>query len=126
MAVQLEHVAKWERDRWNRHGDSDRWPDGYPYPRTCSYCGGAHPDDVVALVKAGWEVESTTKYYKRYLHPPGWREHLRRTLAVIRAGLLEGESHQSSPISPVPPVKVYVMHFSQEQIDAFNAAVKME
>ena len=69
-------------------------------PRTCSYCGGIHPDDAVALVKAGWRVEPTTKGYKRYLAPP------------------EGRPH------PVPPVKLYVQHFDAAQVAAFNDALR--
>lgn len=106
----LRMRARWERGRWGlvvrarwwwlrvtgRMEGGIRWPGG-PKPRTCSYCGGVHPDDAVSLLKAGWHVEGTDKSYKRYLNPP------------------------SGP-GPVPPVKVYVQHFGHEQIAAFNAA----
>lgn len=71
------------------------WRLGVP-PRTCSFCGGAHPDDVNALLREGWLVDPTDKHYKRYLAEPDGTQ-------------------------PVPPVKVYTMHFTAEQVTEFNA-----
>lgn len=68
-------------------------------PRTCSYCGGVHPDDAIRLHEEGWIVESTTKNYKFYLKPPG-------------AGW-----------APVPPVKVYLAHFDSPAIKRANIAL---
>lgn len=129
MPAQLDHVCVWHDDRWSRRrtwidwlrnrlsavgrwretvgtptptcrsSGGIFWPEGEPRPRTCSYCGGAHPDDAIALIMRGWEVETTGKSYKLYLRPPG-------------------------PRSPVPPVKVYTYHFDQRQADAFTAALR--
>jgi len=121
MAVQLEHVARWETDRWSRPGE--RWPEGSKPPRTCSYCGGVHPDDAIGLVEAGWEVEKTGKIYKRYLHPPGYGRHVKKLMALLREDMLEGDSQEPEFVGPSLPVKLYVMHFDQEQVERFNAAV---
>lgn len=90
-------------------------------PRTCSFCGGAHPDDIVALLRAGWEVEGTSKSYKRYLEPPGHRRYMDEIMA--HRGTADGAAPRPRYPSPVPPVKVYVQHFSEEQIAAFNSAL---
>lgn len=66
------------------------------YPRTCTFCGGVHPEDAIALLYEGWSVDRTGKVYKRYLNPPGWH--------------------------PTPPVKLYTWHFSESDITRFNAA----
>ena len=94
------------------------WPWGFAKPRTCSYCGGVHPDDALALLKAGWEVDTTTKSYKRYLEPPGYAEFTKRLVENIHMGMNERIPHIESP---VPPVTLYVYHFSPKQIEAFNA-----
>ena len=102
----MEYHDSWTTYRWGPHYKA-RWPEGwaagqrilYDKPRTCSYCGGAHPDDVIALMERGWWVEATDKNYKRYLHAP--------------SGLPE----------PSPPVKIYVQHFSEAQVDRFNKII---
>lgn len=76
------------------------WSYGGEQPRTCSFCGGVHPEDAIALIVSGWRVGGTDKSYKRYIEPP------------------LGQPH------PVPPVKVYAQHFTPEQVDAFNAALR--
>lgn len=117
-----KHAAEsdwWERGRWASTKDQadaevaefmERNPNGSignvfwewgEEPRTCSFCGGIHPDDAARLIREGWCVDPTTKSYKRYLEPPKRRQ----------GGL-------------IPPVKVYVQHFSIDQIDVFNAALK--
>lgn len=119
MMTPGEDVDAWERGRWaanqaeadaevaefmaahpngGHHGQFWRWPG--EQPRTCSYCGGIHPDDATALVAAGWRAEGTDKSYKRYMEPPS------------------GDGHIS------PPVKLYVQHFDAEQRDAFNRALR--
>jgi hypothetical protein len=152
MAIQVAHRPRWRRNTWTRRAilldrirnDWNRWLDrleqrgwslprrrrvyggtrwpGGPRPRTCSYCGSAHPDDAIRMVLAGWDVEATTKSYKRYLHPPGWAEARRRWHVAVRAGVDPVESF-GGPASPVPPVKVYVTHFNDTQRQAFNAAL---
>jgi len=94
------------------------WPWGFKKPRTCSYCGGIHPDDALRLLKEGWEVDTTTKTYKRYMDPPGYAEYIQKFTANIRKCIDVLIPHIESP---VPPVKLYVYHFSQKQIEAFNA-----
>lgn len=87
----------WNENRWGER-DSDKWPEGFPKPRTCSFCGSVHPDDLLALVKAGWTCEMSTKRYKSYWHPP------------------KGQV--------IPPVKLYSNHVTQEQAKELNAALK--
>lgn len=99
------------------------WCYGGEQPRTCSFCGGIHPDDAVRLLREGWEVGVTTKGYKRYLEPPGSGQQHEALMDWLSTGR-EGEAPKERHPSPVPPVKVYVQHFSQEQIDAFNAALR--
>ena len=89
-------------------------------PRTCSFCGGGHPDDLTDLIRAGWEIGPTDKGYKHYLEPPGFMEYLREAWSVVVG---QASPKLQYPL-PVPPVKLYVQHFSPEQIAAFNAAVK--
>ncbi len=91
-------------------------------PRNCSFCGGGHPDDLIALIRAGWEMEPTDKGYKRYVNPPGHREYMKELLAYI--GAVGSEYPKPRYPSPVPPVKLYVYHFGPEQIAAFNQALK--
>lgn len=136
-------LDSWETDRWtkdraaveakqkaedearpsgniHRGPHNDLWIDESDVPRTCSFCGGIHPDDAIALVKSGWEVEATGKNYKRYLHPKGYGKNCEAVIARIKNTELPWPEFWN----PVPPVKLYTMHFNQEQIDAFNAAIK--
>lgn len=39
------------------------------HDRTCSYCGGLHPDDFIRRVQEGEEVVPTDKNYKAYVGP---------------------------------------------------------
>jgi hypothetical protein len=116
----------WNVERGRYYGGTF-WPGG-PKPRTCSYCGGVNPDDAVELIRNGWEVEPTTKGYKRYLHPPGYAAGLRamsQSFQIRGDGrqAVEDEVFRTAVRSPVPPVKVYTYHFDQAQIEAFNAAI---
>ncbi len=99
--------ALWERG-W--HGLRNRLPNPYQggtqwrwprAPRTCSFCGCAHPDDVIQLLEEGWRLERTTKGYKHYVEPP-----------------------RSSGWSPVPPVKLYGARVSEAQVDRINVAMR--
>lgn len=65
-------------------------------PRTCSFCGSIHPDDAVTLLREGWRVRVTHRPDMRYLEPPTDRP----------------------PLSP--PVQLYVVHFSDEQVFTFD------
>ena len=95
-------IHDWLRDKFDQHYfGGTRWDGRYPKPRTCSYCGSAHPDDVVALLKKGWlPEEAIGKNYKIYINVP----------VGVR--------------SPVPPVKLYLQHCSRQQIQALRSAEK--
>lgn len=97
------------------------WDYGGEQPRTCSFCGGVHPDDAIALIEAGWTVDCTTKAYKRYLEPPGYHDYM---LRIQAAGWNVERAGEPRVESPVPPVKLYVQHFNAEQIARFNAALQ--
>lgn len=135
-----EGLDFWERGRWaatQQEADAEvaefmtghptgtighvLWSYGGEQPRTCSFCGGIHPDDAIALIEAGWGVEGTTKSYKRYLEPPGYQDYMDR---IRKAGYDLKAAGEPRVDSPVPPVKLYVQHFSEEQILRFNAAVQ--
>ncbi len=113
-----EHLDSWRADRWA----SGRWPQGYSQPKSCSFCGGVYPDDAISLVRKGWEVDPTDKWYKRYLQPPGYRQQVKRTLQRIRGIPVP----DMSITLPTPPVKLYVQHFSEDQMETFNKAIKSE
>ncbi len=108
----------WDTNRWESRGPADGvtyFPQQFTPPRTCSYCGSVHPEDALKLMEQGWEVESATgKSYKRYLHPPGYGRYLMRRLGV--PDVSEPRDYRDS----TPPVKLYVMHLTAEQIDKFN------
>ena len=63
LSVQLDHKCLWEQRAY----------DGGPYKhsfRTCSYCGGMNPEDLIALLDdegSEVDVEGTTKGYKFYV-----------------------------------------------------------
>lgn len=147
----------WQTDRWaatpeeadSRAADflarhpggsmtSMLWEGPGPAPRTCSFCGGVHPEDAIVLVRDhGWEVAATGKPYKRYLEPPGHREFIqaREEASVrVRGSGLGGvaardairEQVGKAPWAPVPPVKLYVQHFEPEQAARLNAAIGAE
>ncbi len=137
-----EGLDWWERGRWAATQDEADaevadfmsspgaggighvlWSYGGEQPRTCSFCGGIHPEDAVMLLKTGWEVGVTGKAYKRYLEPPGHREYHEALMRWLRTGG-DGEAPERRHPSPVPPVKLYTMHFSPEQVEAFNAALR--
>lgn len=141
-----EGCDRWERDSWsrlrqwsdglrdarsrlydrigwkgNRFYGGTYWPEGFDPPRTCSFCGSVHPEDAITLLQAGWEVECTGKSYKRYLQPPGYRTAIDTTRQQIRE---RGQYRWAGPRSPVPPVKLYVQHMTQQDIDRFNEALR--
>lgn len=91
--------SHWKENRWGER-DSDKWPEGFPKPRTCSFCGGVNADGLIELAKLGWTCEMSTKSYKSYWHPP------------------QGQ------VGPIPPVKFYSNHCTKEQADMLNAAIK--
>lgn len=131
----------WDTDRWFRPEDpayaaylARRAPDGLHYsatdrqwldpgavPQTCSYCGSIAPADALRLLEAGWEVEVTGKWYKRYLNPQGTAAHRQAVLTALR-------THTPLPVvaaywMPTPPVKVYVPHLTDAEIAQWNALI---
>lgn len=89
-----EEMGPWERkpnlDTWDNRGGGDY--------RQCSFCGGIHPDDAIAIIKDGGSVGVTDKSYKRYLG---------------RRGDANGM------------IKLYTMHFSPAQAAGFNEALRI-
>ena len=99
--------------------------------RTCSYCGGTHPEDVLQLFREGWEHGATTKGYKGYVELPGTEAYQQAFLAYIQDGGLESGKPTPEPLvdksmlmTGMPPIKFYIQHFSKEQIDELNALIK--
>lgn len=148
-----ENLDRWETDRWSRNvllirikhfftilfnriknrgrqtlfmgSHNDEWLWKWGPPRTCSFCGGIHPEDAIRLVSEGWEVETTFgKSYKRYLEAPGYKAHIEKMSEIART--TRDFSMLPDYWSPVPPVKVYVAHFSQDQVDRFNKELSHE
>lgn len=108
---------------WGLYNDLWLW-ESSPPPRTCSFCGGINPDDAIKLIEQGWEAESTYKRYKRYLNPPGNQTRHEAYLASCRDPNREPGQGVPSIWSPTPPVKLYVQHFSDDQIAKFNAIIQ--
>lgn len=88
---------EWARNRWDSIGAT--WPNGFEKPRTCSWCGGVHPGDATDLLHAGFRLEETDKDYKFYMHP------------------VDGTF-------TIPPIKLYLMHFSGEEVMRADAAIR--
>lgn len=107
----------WETNRWDGPGRSFPWSWS---PRTCSFCGCVHPDDLFRLLEEGWEDELTTKRYKGYLQPPGYHQALNVGLRKMRKEGLEGFNRRPSVSPPNPPAKFYTHHLSAEQIAKLN------
>ena len=109
----------WRTDGWE---EGDNWKISF-IPRTCSFCGGIHPEDAIRLIEMGWEVEPTTKGYKRYMHPKGYRERMNATVESVKE---KGKmpDYRSDYWSPKPNVKLYVMHFDKDQTKSFNTKLK--
>lgn len=103
----------WLTDRWGRLSTRWRrwvarptnarpipvWPAGFTRPRSCSYCGGVHGEDALALLVEGWRVDPTSSEYKRFLIPP------------------RGLGHA------VPPVKLYSWHMTPHLMERWNALI---
>lgn len=88
LPYQQDHESTWMRrkDRLYQHD-----------LRTCSYCGGLHPDDAIAAVEKGCVVEGTTKAYKRYILVPN-----------KHAGKIVVDGGQSGPVFARPGPKTRV------------------
>lgn len=98
-----------------RNGVVESWHIGWETywpspPRTCSFCGCAHPADVIEMMKEGWEAEVAKPGRKWYLNPPGTQECREKMLKGMRANpnniINEGRT-------PVPPVKIYAAHLTK-------------
>ena len=64
----------------------------------CTFCGGVNPEKVIELIKEGCTITGTDKYYKIYING----KNLPRGAGMA---------------------KVYLMHFSPEQITKLNQAL---
>ena len=64
-------------------------------PRSCSFCGCAHPDDVQKLLDAGWQVHVCDNRAKCYIQPP-------------------------DGYGPVPPVKIKTYHCTPDFVAELN------
>jgi hypothetical protein len=111
----LWHPDLWTRlERWwervsglsTRSRSRIHWPAGAASPRTCSRCGTAHPEDAI-----------------RFVHDHvgrGWR---------IQMGILS-ETRLFVPYDvvatrePVPAFRVSILHFTPDQVDRWNEAVR--
>jgi hypothetical protein len=111
----------WSELRWV--SGFSKFPARHLKPRTCSYCGAGHPEDLIELVRAGWEVESTNKHYKRYIRPPGFRLFQERWTGWML-------SDKSIPfdylgyVETNPSVKMYTQHFTKQQVEEYNAILE--
>lgn len=118
----------WENgNRWGSR-EGDIWPEGIDTPpRTCTFCGGVHPEDALRLLNAGWEPGLTNKFYKLYIEPPGHGLHMKMVMESIGDDekMQEAQEHPHYP-TPVPPVKFYSQHATPEQIDQINELIKRE
>ena len=67
--------------------------------RDCSHCGSMHPDDVIRAIKelGSGIVGGSSKGYKRYIDLPGVKN------------AADG------------PIKFYFQHFTENQINEYNA-----
>lgn len=113
----VKESDRWRDDNW---GPNDRWQWSWQ-PRTCSYCGGVHPEDAIKLLGEGWENEFSTKAYKGYLNPPGTAQ---KDATILHRLRKDGDlSVAPSVWSPTPPVKLYTMHFDADQMARLNMAI---
>ena len=110
----------WRTDYWDK---GDDWKLTF-IPRVCSFCGGIHPEDAGKLIEMGWEVEPTTKGYKRYMHPKGYRERMDAVLESVKDKGDLPKDYTSEYWAPKPRVKLYVMHFDEDQRSSFNTKLK--
>jgi hypothetical protein len=63
--------------------------------RTCSFCGGIHPDDAIALLKSGCVLQATDNACKYFINA-------------------------SDDTSLIPPVKLYGNHASPDHAKQIN------
>lgn len=95
-------------------------------PRTCSYCGGVHPEDGIRLLEQGWECDRSSKGYKAYLNPAGARAHRIRMMSRLakQTNRTQVLNWSEAVWSPIPPVKFYVQHCTERQLACFNFLVR--
>lgn len=106
----------WERG-WMMPEDRPPLEWGAWRPRVCSFCQSIHPADARALIEKGWEAQGTEKFYKKFLTPPGYVDHIRGILG----------SRRIQPVRfffPKPAVQLKAYHFDNEERNLFNNALK--
>lgn len=134
--VRVDKADRWENDRWlNPLGrPTIYFPKDVTPPKTCSYCGGAAPQEVLRLMREHeFEPVATTKSYKQYLAAPGYylyqarlneffadKENVGKT-PFLTSELLEAPRDYRDAI---PQIKVYTAHFSTEEVEEFNKLVE--
>ncbi len=105
---------EWVTTRWG-----DEWPAHYVKPRTCTGCGGVHPEDVLRMMREGWTDEVCDRRHKGYLNPPGYQAELTawQTANAQPQPGIGGDPMKSYPQHPIkgPPIKFYIAHFTEEQ-----------
>lgn len=122
---------EWETTRWISNPEYDKWPEELgEHPRSCSFCGCVHPEDAIDLIKnRGWEIEPSTKSYKWYINPPGSMLHHKRIMGVLDPKNSEEEIEKAFKAphhEVVPPVKLYGMHGTPEQLAELNGLLDLQ
>lgn len=113
-------LVRWiaEVCNWSSGGTKWEWP---WQPRTCSYCGGAHPEDLIRLLIEGWESHGTDKGYKWYMEPPGYFKAFALRMRAYRKDAGKTPPNAMPRVwGAVPPVKLYTMHFDTVQLQRAN------
>lgn len=109
----------WREDNWGKRS-SDTWPEGFKQPRVCSYCGSVNPEDLLSLIKLGWEYEASTKGYKSYWNPPGTAKYHSEILGNFEKFISE-KGIEAMVVQAIPPVKLYGNHLTPELLANINS-----
>lgn len=105
-----DNLDFWTPSRWNQYYSS-RWPEEFNRPQSCTFCGCVHPDDAIALLERGWEVESA-KMFKWHLNPPGTQKYISSSATSVIL------------VIPIPPVKLYGAHLSSVSAATMNEIIR--
>ena len=105
-AAAAEYEATKGRYQVHYSNDDRAWLSPLPIPRTCSFCGSVHPEDLIKLLEAGWEIDRA-KSYKLSVHPPGWSKSI---VPLPETEFVPDGPAQPKGWSPTPCVKFYMQH----------------
>ncbi len=129
----VEEARKWNEEETRKKNEEDAakgykghthcnprywlWPGPGSKPRLCSYCNCIHPEDALRLKREfKFEVEKTRKYYKVYMHLPGYGIGMVNVMANMQAGVDPVESLKGQEVEHIyPPLKAYSPHFTEDQ-----------